>query len=77
MRKRGSEVETEVSLNLYIQLSGVIYLPIWDAMQKMLTQQMMAAFEKQAWKLLEDKKKEVSVEKTTVEEIHNPGVKED
>ncbi|CAD7966846.1 unnamed protein product [Amoebophrya sp. A25] len=39
---------TEVSLNLFLQVNSSLYLPVWDALQKVLTEQMLQAFEKEA-----------------------------
>ncbi|CAD7957917.1 unnamed protein product [Amoebophrya sp. A120] len=44
----GETRETEVALNLFLQVNSVLYLPIWDALQKVLTDQMLQAFEKEA-----------------------------
>lgn len=39
---------TEVSLNLFLKVNSVLYLPIWDAMQQVLTEKMLQAFEARA-----------------------------
>ncbi|CAD7938170.1 unnamed protein product [Amoebophrya sp. A25] len=44
----GGSYDTEVSLNLFLKVNSVLYLPIWDSLQKVLTQQMLQAFEKHA-----------------------------
>eukprot|EP00392_Amoebophrya_sp_AT5.2_P008114 g8133.t1 len=49
-REENGTVETEVSLNLFLQVNSVMYLPIWDALQQVLTEQMLQAFEVEARK---------------------------
>ncbi|CAD7954135.1 unnamed protein product [Amoebophrya sp. A120] len=43
--------ETEVSLNLFLKVNSVLYLPIWDTMQAVLTDKMLQAFEEHAKKI--------------------------
>ena len=53
-----TKTETEVSVNLFVQVNSVLYLPIWDAMQKSLTEKMMVAFERHAKKLKAERDQE-------------------
>ena len=42
------ETETEVTLNLFFHAKSVIFIPVWDAMEKSITRNMLNAFKAHA-----------------------------